>query len=100
MKSFILGIVVGLLFSAIGVFAADTPIKGNPTYRVPSGFDFSKSKFTIDVPVNDQNGLYVWMESVALDLEDRQILNSLTQNQLDKLTDVAKIIYKLSNRIN
>lgn len=75
---------------------ADTPIKGTPVVRVPQGYDFTKAKFTIDVPMNDQNGDFIAMESLYVDLETDALLD---KPQLNKFDEVAKILYKVTDKI-
>lgn len=78
----------------------DTPIKNAPQVRVPSGYDFSKVAITLDVPMNDQNGNFIGMDSQALNLGEPSDVAGLTPVQLTKIQEVAKVLFKLAGKIN
>lgn len=76
-----------------------TPIKDPIPVRVPSGYDFSRVGITIDVMRRDQDGKFIDYESVALNLDDPIDREKLTLTQLTKVEEVAKILFKITNKI-
>jgi len=73
-----------------------TPIRNPVTVQQETSFDFSKGIITITAIVLDVSDVPMGKEDAAIGIND----STLTSAQRTKLTEVAKIIFKLAGRIS